>query len=227
MGVLIAIDGLDGSGKHTQFDLISDALTARGIKVRRLEFPVYSSESSQLVRMYLDGRLGSSPDDTNAYAASMFFAADRYVSFVTDWRADRLDPDTVLVADRYTTANAIHQLSKLPRHEWDVFLSWLSDFEYGKLGLPSPDLVLFLELPPEVSLSLVESRSRDTGRKLDIHEQDHGFILKSYEAGQYAKTALGWQTVVCYEGGAVRTREDILSECMTHVDGLLARLNKN
>ncbi len=221
MGRLIAIDGLDGSGKHTQFSLIADALEARGVRVKRLEFPVYDSEGSALVRLYLGGGLGSSPDDTNAYAASIFFAADRYVSFVTDWRDDARDPDTLLLADRYATANAIHQLSKLPRDEWDGFLAWQAELEYGKLTLPSPDLVLFLEVPPEVSYEMAKSRSAETGRRRDIHELDRDYISRSHEAGVYAAEKLGWATVHCAPGGVMRTREDIFAECMARVDALL------
>lgn len=220
MGKFIAIDGLDGSGKHTQFELLCEYLSSRGLRVRKLVFPVYESDSSIFVRMYLDGRLGSTASDTNAYAASMFFAADRYVSFVTDWRRDYEDPGTVIVADRYTTANAIHQLSKLPRESWDGFISWLTDFEFQKLGVPAPDLVLFLELPPEVSIMMVERRAAETGQKLDIHERDHDFVFRSHEAGLYASDVLGWQTLHCADsaGTSMRTREDIFADIKAHVD---------
>ena len=223
MGKLIAIDGLDGSGKQTQWEKLADYLKSKGLRVRLLDFPVYESESSALVRLYLSGGLGSSPDDTNAYAASMFFAADRYISFVQDWRADHLAPDTVLLANRYTTANAIHQLSKLPRESWKDFLSWLTDFEFSKLGLPYPDLVLFLKLAPEISSRLIARRSAETGRKMDIHELDRGFLERSYEAGQYAADALGWVTVNCANSAndTIRTREDIFAEIKDHVARLL------
>lgn len=223
MKKFFAIDGLDGSGKHTQYELLADYLTGRGLRVRKLDFPAYSRDSSFFVRMYLEGRLGASPDDTNAYAASMFFAADRYVSFVTDWKKDYLDPEAVLIADRYTTANAIHQLSKLPRSEWDGFLRWLFDFEYDKLSLPSPDTVIFLELPPEISLSMIESRSKDTGRARDIHESDGDFLRRSYEAGKYACGALGWVPVNCAdsEGAAMRTRGEIFDDIRKIVDDAL------
>lgn len=212
MGKFIAIDGLDGSGKHTQSELLVDYLRSRGVRVRKLDFPVYDSESSIFVRMYLEGKFGTSPDDTNAYAASMFFAADRYVSYVTDWRDDHLDPDTVLVADRYTTANAIHQLSKLPRCEWDGFIRWLCDFEFTKLALPAPDLVIFLELPAEVSAKMIRLRSESTGRGRDIHELDTDFIERCHSAGLYASDTLGWTKIGCADGDAMRSREDIFAE---------------
>ena len=212
MGKFIAIDGLDGSGKGTQSELLVKRLESEGKRVRVLSFPVYESDSSTFVRMYLEGKLGKKPSDTNAYAASMFFAADRYVSYKTDWKKDIDDPDTVVVANRYTTANAVHQLSKLPESEWEGFLAWLWDFEFGKLGLPAPDIVLYLELPPKLSLSLVKSRSDTTGQKMDIHELDTAYMDKCYEAALYSCKSLGWKQIKCYNGDEIRTREDIAEE---------------
>ena len=220
MGKFIAIDGLDGSGKGTQSELLVKRLGSEGKRVRVLSFPVYESDSSIFVRMYLEGKLGSKPSDTNAYAASMFFAADRYVSYKTDWKKDIDDPDTIVVANRYTTANAVHQLSKLPKDEWEGFLAWLWDFEFNKLGLPEPDLVLYLELPPKLSLSLVRSRSDSTGQKMDIHELDTAYMDKCYEAALYSCRSLGWKQIKCYNGDVIRTREDIAEEIYKEAKGI-------
>lgn len=220
MGKFIAIDGLDGSGKGTQSELLVKRLESEGKRVRVLSFPVYESDSSIFVRMYLEGKLGSKPSDTNAYAASMFFAADRYVSYKTDWKKDIDDPDTIVVANRYTTANAVHQLSKLPQSEWESFLAWLWDFEFNKLGLPEPDLVLYLELPPKLSLSLVRSRSDSTGQKMDIHELDTAYMDKCYEAALYSCRSLGWKQIKCYNGDVIRTREDIAEEIYKEAKGI-------
>ena len=217
MGKFIAIDGLDGSGKGTQSEILVERLKKEGKRVRVLSFPVYESDSSLFVRMYLEGKLGKLPSDTNAYAASMFFAADRYVSYATDWKKDIEDPDTIVVANRYTTANAVHQLSKLPESEWEGFLAWLWDFEFGKLGLPAPDLVIYLELPPKLSLSLVKSRSDTTGQKMDIHELDTAYMDKCYDAALYSCRTLGWSQIKCYEGDTIRTREDIAEEIYKEV----------
>ena len=217
MGKFIAIDGLDGSGKGTQSDILVERLRQEGKRVRVLSFPVYENDSSIFVRMYLEGKLGSKPSDTNAYAASMFFATDRYVSYRTDWKKDIEDPDTIVVANRYTTANAVHQLSKLPKEEWEGFLSWLWDFEFDKLGLPKPDLVLYLELPPVISLSLVKNRSDTTGQKMDIHELDTEYMDKCYEAALYSCHSLGWRQIKCYEGDKIRTRESIADEIFGEV----------
>ncbi len=221
MGKFIAIDGLDGSGKGTQSELLVQRLINEGKRVRVLSFPVYENDSSLFVRMYLEGKLGDKPSDTNAYAASMFFGADRYVSYRTDWKRDIDDPDTVVVANRYTTANAVHQLSKLPKEEWESFLSWLWDFEFCKLGLPEPDLVLYLELPPKLSLSLVKSRSDTTGQRMDIHELDTEYMDKCYEAALYSCNRLGWKQIKCYDGDMIRTRRDIADEIYKKVEGNL------
>ena len=217
MGKFIAIDGLDGSGKGTQSEKLVEKLTSEGKKVKILSFPVYESDSSLFVKMYLEGKLGDKPSDTNAYTASMFFACDRYISYATDWKKDILDPETIVVANRYTSANAVHQLSKLPKEEWEGFLSWLWDFEFDKLGLPKPDLVLYLELPPVISLSLVKNRSDTTGQKMDIHELDTEYMDKCYEAALYSCRSLGWQQIKCYEGDTIRTRESIADEIFGEV----------
>ena len=211
MGKFIVIDGLDGSGKETQSRLLEKKLALDEKKVRVISFPVYENDSSLFVRMYLDGKLGTHPSDTNAYAASMFFACDRYISYVTDWKKDILDPDTVVIANRYTSANAVHQLSKLPVDQWDDFLAWLWDFEFSKLMLPKPDAVIYLELPPSVSLSLVKKRSEETGRKTDIHENDRDYMKKCYDAALFSCDRLGWIKTDCSENG-MRTREDISEE---------------
>lgn len=205
MGRFIVIDGLDGSGKETQSKLLINYLAAKGVKTRYLSFPVYESDSSLFVRKYLNGELGGRPEDTNAYAASTFFACDRYLSYRTDWKKDIDDPGMVVIANRYTTANAVHQLSKLGRTEWDGFLSWLWDYEFSKLGLPAPDSVIYLEMTPEISHRLIKSRGRET----DIHESTAGFLERSYEAAVYASEHLGWNRIRCYNGSEPLTRDEI------------------
>lgn len=197
MGKLIAIEGLDGSGKDTQSKLLFAGLTEEGRSVRLLSFPDYESPSSTLVKMYLDGELGKNPGDVNAYAATMMFAADRFVSYKKDWGEFYKGEDNIVLANRYTTSNAIHQLSKLEREEWDEFLPWLYDFEFGKLGLPAPDLVIYLEVKPEVTLEYVRKRSMETGRKMDIHEKDREYMMRCYKAAVYAADKLGWVRIGC------------------------------
>ena len=143
MGKLIVIEGTDGSGKSTQFKKLTERVTAEGIEFQKLVFPQYAEPSSALIRMYLGGEFGTKPTDVNAYAASAFYAVDRYASYKEVW-GEFYESGGTVVSGRYTTSNAIHQTSKLPREQWEDFLNWLYDFEYNKLGLPEPDLVIFL-----------------------------------------------------------------------------------
>lgn len=213
--MFIALDGLDGSGKETQTRLLLKELESRGIPYRYLSFPTYDPESCAAVNMYLGGRFGEDPETVNGYAASSFFAVDRYCSFMLDWKKD-YENGKVIVANRYTTANAVHQLSKLPEDKADGFLDWLYDFEFGKLGLPKPDIVFYLCLPPEVSEKMVEQRSRDTGRKEDIHEKSMHHLASSYRAALYSSRKLGWEKIDCANasGNGMRDRESIHGEIM-------------
>lgn len=221
--MLIALDGLDGSGKETQTKLLLQELDKAGIPYRYLSFPTYDPEMSAALKMYLDGRFGDDPEIVNGYAASSFFAIDRYCSYMLDWKKD-YESGKVIVCNRYTTANAVHQLSKLPQEQADYFLQWILDFEFGKLGLPKPDLVLYLCLPPEVSEYLVEKRSKETGRKEDIHEKSKSHLANSYRAALYSSQKLGWDKIDCVGAdGTLRTRESIHEEIMTHVFPLLGK----
>ena len=223
MSKLIVLEGLDGSGKGTQTALLREYLETCGKRVRVIDFPAYGTPGASLVELYLGGGLGAHPDDTGAYAASMFFAADRYVSYVNDWKADCDDPDTYVIANRYTTANAYHQISKLPEAEWDGFLDWLWDFEFRRLGLPVPDRVLLLDMPESVSESLVRKRSRETGAQLDIHEKDTGYLKRCRAAARYVAGKCRWTVVDC--AGECMTepysRETVAAKIRTSLADLL------
>ena len=162
---LVVLEGLDGSGKGTQTKLLAQALAERGTPLRQVTFPDYESPSSALVRMYLNGEFGSDPESVNAYAASAFYAVDRYASFQRDWKAGYLRGDLIL-CDRYATSNMVYQMGKVPREEWNQYLAWVEDFEYERLGIPRPDLVLYLDMPIEVSQRLLLTRYQgDSGKK--------------------------------------------------------------
>ena len=211
MGKLIVIEGLDGSGKTTQTKLLCDELVSRGLNVRMLSYPRYDTTSGQLVSEYLHGALGSDAMETNAYAVSDLFAIDRYISYVKEWRDFYGDTNAVVVTTRYTTANAIHQLAKLPREEWDGFLRWIYDLEYVKFGIPEPDMVLFLEMKPEISFELIKKRAEKSGEKPDIHETDLELIKRFYKAGVYSAEKLGWERIVCHDGREPLPEADITS----------------
>ncbi len=211
MGRLIAIEGLDGSGKTTQIELLGERLRAEGIPAEIISFPDYKSDSSALVKMYLSGRFGSKPDDVDPYSASLFFAVDRYASFKTDW-GKYYNGGGVVISARYTTSNAIHQASKLPESEWDAYTEWLFDTEFVKMGLPAPDLVIFLDMPPEVSQKMMSGRYSGDESKKDIHERDRGYLESCRRAALHIAESCGWQTVVCSENGAPRSKEAIAQE---------------
>ena len=212
MGKLIVIEGLDGSGKATQASMLAESLKSRGNKVRKVSFPNYESDSSILVKMYLNGAFGAHPDDVNAFAASSFYAVDRYASFMKDWKKEW--QEGIVVADRYTTSNAIHQCSKLPESQWDTFLEWLFDFEYNKLEIPAPDLVLYLKVDPTVSQKLLEKRYHGDMTKEDIHEKDHEYLERCRKAAEYCAEKLGWVTVECTDQGKMKRIDEIQRDIM-------------
>lgn len=198
MGKLIIMEGLDGSGKGTQADLLAKRLTEQGKSLRKITFPDYASDSSALVRMYLAGKFGEKPDDVNPYAASSFYSVDRYASYKMNWGTFYQEGGLV-ISDRYTTSNAVHQCSKLPPEQWDSFLNWLFDFEYNKIGIPTPDRVIYLAVDPEVSQQLMSKRYHGDESKKDIQEKDTEYMARSRAAAEYCAKALGWRRIECTE----------------------------
>jgi len=195
-GKLIVIEGLDGSGKSTQETLLKDKLSDMGIKVNFIKLPNYDDPACELVKMYLGGRFGKKAGDVNAYAASSFFAVDRYVSYNCYWKNEYLNGE-IFLADRYTTSNAYHQLTKTDKKDWDSYLEWLEDFEYGKMGIPKPDAVIYLDMPIEVSQKLMTGRYNGDESKKDIHEKDIEYLNSCREAADYACSKLGWHRIKC------------------------------
>ena len=214
MGKLIVIEGLDGSGKATQTKLLQEYLAAQEISVRRVSFPDYESDSSALVKMYLAGTFGDKPGDVNAYAASSFYAVDRYAGFKKDWGAF-YENGGVIVADRYTTSNAIHQCSKLDKEQWDTYLDWLFAFEYDLLGIPAPDVVIYLKVDPEISQKLMSGRYHGDESRKDIHEKDVAYLKKSREAEEYCCEKLGWKKIECSGSDGMRSIEEIQKDIVS------------
>lgn len=211
-GKLIVFEGTDGSGKSTQFSRLCAALEEEKRPFHRLIFPQYSQPSSALLRMYLGGEFGARPEDVNAYAASTFYAVDRYASWKKVW-GEYYREGGLILADRYTTSNAVHQAGKLPREQWEDFFRWLSDFEYHKLGLPQPDLVLYLDMPTAQAVEMLRSREARTHTHGDIHEVDTAYLAACRETAHAAAAFFGWQTVSCVDDeGKVRSIEDIQAE---------------
>ena len=216
MGKLIVIEGTDGSGKSTQFKLLTERITREGHEFQRLVFPQYQEESSALIRMYLGGQFGTKPSDVNAYAASAFYAVDRYASYKKVWGQWYEDGGLVL-SDRYTTSNAVHQASKEPEEKQAEFLQWLYEFEYDKLGLPAPDLVIYLDVPTDFTEKMMRSREAATNTHADIHEQDLQYLATCRRTGKAAAKFYNWTVIDCVRDGAMRSIEDIHEEIYRHV----------
>lgn len=216
MGKLIVIEGTDGSGKSTQFRLLTERLEQEGHAFRQLEFPQYAEPSSALIKMYLGGEFGNSPSDVNAYAASAFYAVDRYASYKKVWGQWYEDGGLVLSA-RYTTSNAVHQASKETEERKGEFLRWLYEFEYEKLGLPSPDLVIYLDVPTDFTEKMMRTREAATHTSADIHEKDLEYLSTCRRAGRDAAAFYNWTVVDCVRDGAMRSIENIHKEIYRHV----------
>lgn len=219
MGKLIVIDGLDGSGKTTQFDILREKLAAV-TAVKAISFPDYQNPSSALVKMYLNGEIAENAADVNAYAASSFYAVDRYASYKMFWEKNYLNGELIL-ASRYVTSNAIHQMGKLPESEWDCYLEWLADYEYSKLRLPKADMVIFLDMSVEISQRLMSGRYGGDESKKDIHEANVKYLQTCRKSALYAAEKLGWRVVSCSSDGEVLSVAEISGKLMQLIKEVL------
>lgn len=212
-GKLIVIEAGDGSGKATQTKLLFDHLSADNLKVEQVAFPDYQSDSSALIKMYLNGEFGSDPNDVNPYVASTFYAVDRYASYKKVW-GDFYQSGGIILADRYTTSNMVHQAAKIiDTHEREEYLKWLWDLEFVKFKLPIPDCVIFLDVHPKFSQLLISNRSTKFGDgEKDIHERNYEYLLHSYNNASQIRVSLGWEIVNCVYDGQLRKIEDIHRE---------------
>lgn len=211
-GKLIVIEGTDGSGKSTQFSLLKERLLRENIDFRTAVFPRYQEPSAALLKLYLSGAFGSDPESVNPYAASTFFAVDRYASYKTEWQ-EYYKNGGLMLCDRYTTSNAVHQASKLPEEKAGPFLDWLFDFEYHLLELPRPSLVFFLDMPTENTLELLHKRQGEAG---DIHEKDPEYLALCRRRALTVCKEYGWQRIDCVKDHAVRSAQDIHEEIYRH-----------
>ena len=215
-GKIIVLEGIDGSGKSAQYRKLCARLQSEGVNFRSVEYPRYSEETSSLIRMYLAGQFGENPNDVNPYASSIFYAVDRYASFMTDWK-DYYRGGGLMLLDRYTTSNAVHQGAKLPEGEQPAFFDWLYDLEYVKLGLPRPDLVIYLDVDLETSLARVRHRQEKTGKDGDIHEKDAAYLAKCIATGSRAADHYGWKRVDFKKNGQIRELDEKHEEIFADV----------
>lgn len=220
MGKLIVLEGTDGSGKSTQFKRLTQRLASEGMDFQKLVFPQYQEESSALIRMYLGGEFGDKPEDVNAYAASTFYAVDRYASYKKVWQS-YYEGGGLMMADRYTTSNVVHQGSKLPPDERSAFFAWLEEFEFDCLGLPRPDLVIYLDVSTAATETMMRKREESTNTHADIHERDVEYLKTCRETGRQAAQHYGWKLIQCENGGVMRPIEDIHEEIYALVKACL------
>ena len=220
MGKLIVIEGTDGSGKSTQFRQLTERLTREGKTFQKLVFPQYSEPSSALIRMYLGGEFGSKPTDVNAYAASAFYAVDRFASYKKVW-GEYYENGGLILSDSYTTSNAVHQPSKEAPENRQAFLKWLYEFEYDLLGLPRPDVTIYLDVPTAFTEQMLRGREASTNTQADIHEQDMTYLATCREMGRAAAEFYGSTIINCVKDGVMRSIEDIHEEIYRHVNNSL------
>lgn len=215
-GKVIVIDGLDGSGKSTQFELIKKQFDKNGELYKAISFPDYGNPSSSLVKMYLNGEFSNNANDVNCYAASSFYAVDRYASYKLYWEENYKKGYTIL-ASRYVSSNAIHQMVKLDEEHWDDFLSWLMDYEYNKLGLPRADKVIFLDVPVELSQELLSNRYHGDETKKDIHESNIAYLKRCRKSAIYAANKLHWNIIECYDEEGILNIQTIFNKIISTI----------
>ena len=219
MGKLFVIDGTDGSGKQTQLGELKNRLNKEKIDYRVVSFPNYDSKTSTLVKMYLSGEFGTNSKEISPYIASTFYAADRYATYQTELK-EYYENGGLILADRYTTSNMIHQAGKIKdKKERDKFLKWLWDFEFNLYKLPIPTEVFFLNMPVEKSLELIANRDNKFthSSKKDIHESDKNHLIDAYSAACDVAKDYNWYEVKCVKDNKIRTIEDIHEEIYNEI----------
>lgn len=215
-GKLIAIEGIDGSGKETQTKLLYQYIRSKNKNlIKYISFPNYNSPSSEVIKMYLNGSLSDNPVRLNPYAVSSFFAVDRFVSYVRDWEND-YNEGALILANRYTSSNVSYQMAKVPEGEWDGYLKWIYDYEYNKLGLPRPDVTVYLDISVEVSQKLMNKRYLGDHSKKDLHESNINFLSLCVKASRYVAERDNWMVIDCLENGNLKNirqiNENIISQ---------------
>ena len=220
MGKLIVIEGTDSSGKETQTKRLFEKLEEKGLKVKKISFPNYDSPACEPVKMYLSGAFGEDAMKINPYPVSTMYAIDRYASFKTDWEKF-YNEDGIIVTDRYVTSNMVHQASKIKDlDEKKQYLNWLEDLEYEKMGIPRPDLVIFLNMPTEMAVKLMaERKNKITGEeKKDIHERDKEYLKESHANACKIANTYNWKEIKCSDGERIKTIEEIGEEVFSLVE---------
>ena len=221
-GKLIVLEGIDGSGKSSQYRRLCARMEREQIAYNHIVFPRYEKDSSALIRMYLAGEFGKNPSDVNAYAASTFYAVDRYAAYKTEW-GKLYEAGGLILSDRYTTSNAVHQGAKCPESELPAFFNWLSDLEYGKMGLPEPDLVIYLDVDLETAIRRMRRREEKNHTSADIHEKDIVYLERCLKTANLAASYYGWTRIPFQKDGKER---DLLEKNDEIYEAILSCIQK-
>ena len=222
-GKLIIIEsGSDGSGKETQTQKLIDRLSSENKNVLKVSYPNYDSPACEPVKMYLNGSFGDKASDVNPYAASTFYAIDRFASYKTNWKSF-YENGGIVICDRYTTSNMVHQASKLKESEKDNYLDWLYNLEFNLYELPKPDLVIFLDVPPSITKKLRDNRlNKFTGEESkDIHEKDENYMRETYNNSLYIANKYNWNIINCVENNELLSIDKIHNKIYDVVNSIL------
>ncbi|MCL2311467.1 MAG: deoxynucleoside kinase [Firmicutes bacterium] len=214
---MIVIEGLDGSGKKTQSKMLFNFLKSIKKNVKLVSMPNYESDSSGPVKMYLNSEITDKPEQINAFATSSFFAVDRFINYVSNWKNFYEKDGSLIVCDRYVTSNMIYQLAKLDYSDWDEFLEWLYEYEYIRLGIPVPDLVIYLKVPVEVSQMLIYERYNEQNSKKDLHEKNLKFLKMCEETANYTSKKFKWETIDCLLDNKIDSFSSIFNKVLNIV----------
>ena len=218
----IVIEGIDGSGKETQTNLLFKYLESQNKKVLKQSFPNYKSQSSAPVKMYLDGELSNKANEIDAYQSSVLFATDRFCTMKK--LNNEIENNSFVIFDRYVSSNMIHQGGKINnKNELDKFLNWLNDFEFNILKIPKPDKIIFLNVTPEISINLMKKRNElKSGTKNDIQENDINHLVNAYNTGIYIAKKFNWDIINCFDdNGNLKNVQEIQNEIQDKIKDLI------
>lgn len=210
IGKLVVIEGLDGAGKATQTRLLLKKLKKEKYQTIIFDFPQYHKFFGKLIGAYLRGEFGGA-EEVSPYFASIFYAFDRWS--VVEEIKKALNEGKIVLANRYSTANFLHQSGKIKKQKKRIqFLRWLECLEFDFLKIPKPDLVFFLNMPPCLGQKLVKNKAPRTylkKKKQDIHEKSNKHLNTAKKQAPHLIKKYHWQKINCSRGGRVLSRQEV------------------
>ena len=221
-GKLIVVEGAcDGIGKSTQYELLYNSLIKDAFKVTKHHFPSYGTEEGAPVEKFLKGELGS-PKDLSPYLVNSLYAVDRAITWQTILKPD-YEQGNIILLDRYTTSSLIYQSATIEDiEEKKKFLDYVTDYEYNKLGIQKPDMVIFLFAPFEIVTKMRNLRKQNDGIENDVFEKDIELMKKIYENAVFVANYLSWNIINCASVNEMKSIDDIHQD----IKKLVKTLNK-